>query len=548
MDESMFPALPADLSALDDSELDALRAEYLAVVRQVRAGDETTIGERSAEEVIAELTAGVEALEQIKSEITTRAEAEQNFSQSLEELATRAGVTEDETPEPEATEELAAETEAEEAAQPEAVAAAAKPIRRPLPERNRRHRARESAEFSNQPVLRASNLLSGIVDPGTPLDSKSLGKVLADVVKTNRAPNGLKLVVASAAYPYPEDRQLERSSLGANAEKIWGVTSPRALIASGGLCAPLTPIYDLPGVESPVREALANFQATRGGAQVPANPTIVDYEDAVGVVTAANDELGGTNAVKSCMRIDCPVFDEVTVDSIYSCIEAGNLTARAYPELMARIDELVRANHARLADGKLLTEIRSGSTIVSTSDYTSSAGAVSTLFGDIIKAAAAMRSRHRMAADTTLRVLLPAVVIDLLQLDIIRMPYDSFGRTREGVAALLGLAGVNASFYLDERDGGSTIAGAQTAGALNALPATIEWAIYPEGSWLHLDSGTLDLGVVRDSTLNSTNDFQIFAETWENAAFVGVESLWITSNVCSSGTLSAPVDASDLYC
>jgi hypothetical protein len=203
MDESMFPALPADLSALDDSELDALRAEYLAVVRQVRAGDETTIGERSAEEVIAELTAGVEALEQIKSEITTRAEAEQNFSQSLEELATRAGVTEDETPEPEATEELAAETEAEEAAQPEAVAAAAKPIRRPLPERNRRHRARESAEFSNQPVLRASNLLSGIVDPGTPLDSKSLGKVLADVVKTNRAPNGLKLVGRVGRLPVP---------------------------------------------------------------------------------------------------------------------------------------------------------------------------------------------------------------------------------------------------------------------------------------------------------------------------------------------------------
>ena len=70
----------------------------------------------------------------------------------------------------------------------------------------------------------------------------------------------------------------------------------------------------------------------------------------------------------------------------------------------------------------------------------------------------------------------------------------------------------------------------------------MQWCIYPTGSWLHLDAGELNLGVVRDSSLNSTNDFQIFAEGWENVAYVGVESDCIATAVCPSGTFSAGID------
>lgn len=34
------------------------------------------------------------------------------------------------------------------------------------------------------------------------------------------------------------------------------------------------------------------------------------------------------------------------------------------------------------------------------------------------------------------------------------------------------------------------------------------------GTWIYLDGGVLDLGLVRDSQLNSGNDFQIFGETF----------------------------------
>lgn len=36
------------------------------------------------------------------------------------------------------------------------------------------------------------------------------------------------------------------------------------------------------------------------------------------------------------------------------------------------------------------------------------------------------------------------------------------------------------------------------------------------GTWIHLDGGTLDLGVVRDSVVNSKCDYPIFVETFES--------------------------------
>lgn len=39
-----------------------------------------------------------------------------------------------------------------------------------------------------------------------------------------------------------------------------------------------------------------------------------------------------------------------------------------------------------------------------------------------------------------------------------------------------------------------------------------------KGTFIQLDQGALDLSVVKDVTLNSTNDFQLFAETFEAVA------------------------------
>lgn len=46
---------------------------------------------------------------------------------------------------------------------------------------------------------------------------------------------------------------------------------------------------------------------------------------------------------------------------------------------------------------------------------------------------------------------------------------------------------------------------------------------FPVSSYLYVDGGVFELGVVRDATIDITEPYRVFAETFENMAFVGVE-------------------------
>jgi hypothetical protein len=385
----------------------------------------------------------------------------------------------------------------------------------------------------------------------TLLSRDTLGDFLDDIVKRQRVTPGQKTVLAHASYEFPSERRLEAGPDGydVNSRRIRAVT-PTALVASGENCAPFPPRYELDGVETPdrpVRGANPSFQAARGGIQVGITPKMGDYANAVGVVTNAENSAGGTSAVKGCMRIECPEFSPTSVDSIYQCIEADNLAARSYPELMARIADLVMAEQARLADSKLLSTIKAGSTQV-TAGANSPGGAWFQFIGAVEAAAAGTRSRNRMPRDAQLQALFPAWLIDYLLTDSLRsIEVDGRPTTRAAVEAAITGLGISTTFYLDgPSTGDGQIFGAQTPGSLLDFPATVQGAIYPANSWLTLDAGELQLGVVRDSSLNSTNDFQIFAETWENIVFTGVESLWLTLTACPSGAFAAGDDVGSL--
>jgi hypothetical protein len=557
-DEPLFslpqegPVEKWDLSEIEDGDLAAHAAGLRERVAEVLAGraDPEIVGDRTRTEVADQMQEAVLAIEKIDAEIAERAADETGYETKLDELASRAGVTAKADDEP--VEADAEETEVEEVEEATVAAAttATNPVARaprPLPAA-KSHRPKQS-DHDDGSGLRVTPFAAGLGAPYesmTQLDRRGVGEFMDDIIHKNRVQPGQKVVLAHARFDFPAERVLSEGPDGylVNADRVRNIMGAQALTASGDLCAPLPPRYELPGVETaarPVRGALESFVAARGGVQIGVTPTMGDYTDAVGVVTAAENAQGGTFAVKGCMRIECPDFNPTKVDSIYQCIEADNLAAKSYPELMARIADLVMAEQARLADSKLLQAIKVGSTNVV--GDASSGGAHFNLFGDIYKIAAGIRSRNRMPADATLQALFPAWTIDLLALDSTRRAYGDVMATRAGMESELRGAGIIPTFYLDGPSTGTgQIFAAQTAGAILTFPATLQWAIFPSGSWLHLDAGELNLGVVRDSSLNATNDFQIFAETWENVAFTGVESDWVSSAVCASGALSAPVD------
>jgi hypothetical protein len=578
MDDALFPELPETLSELSDEELDALLDEHQVALSKIESEDPEYVGGLSGPEVIEALEKGVSQVKTIKDEKQVRVEAAEAYSARKAELL--AEVKDEELSDEEPSEDegdgdgdevvedegelvtAAAEgeelSEGEEKPEPTAAVAAVE-APPPAPTYRRAPLPAPSAERTpskkeERAVLIAAAGADGVT-AGKELDRIGLATAMVDHVKRRARPtknaHGTeeRTLIASAQYPFPPERILRPNDVEGNNQKIRAIGNPflgiegvQSLVASGGLCAPLTPFYDIPDfavTDRPVRDALPSFMAERGGISVPSVSTIGDITTAISVIEEADDALGGTFATKSCQDLTCPTWTDVAVGAISHCREYGNFNARAWPEGIAHENNLTMAAHSRTADARLLDRIKALSVNVTTAGVYSS---THDLIYAMARAAAGIRFRLRLSSDQVrLRALMPAWVPEMLQADIAATQFDRF-KSRQDVVNVLRLAGVEPSFYLDTPATGTSQGFAdEAAGALDDFPDDIQWALYIEGTFLHLDAGVLELGIVRDSTLNSTNDYQVFGETFENVARVGPEqaALWVTSTVCPSGEFPA---------
>ena len=345
--------------------------------------------------------------------------------------------------------------------------------------------------------------------------------------------NGEQHIVASFATSFPEERTLT-NDVESNWAKIQAVTSPEALVASGGHAAPFEVKYDIFGLGTtarPVRDSLAKFQANRGGIRFVTPPVLSSYANAVGVWTNATDTNPGTET-KLSLTVSAAAEQTVATDAVTLQMQFGNLATRAYPELIARHNELGLIQHAREAEQYLLGKISTASTAVTT---TSLIGFGRDFLVQMGRAAAAYRSRHRLEVDAPLRAIIPSWVKDAMAADLaLAMPGDSTLNAYGEIEGYVASRNVNLTSAIDQN-----VFGAQTTGALNEFADSFTWYLFAEGSFLFLEGGTLDLGIVRDSTLVGTNDYKMFVETFEGVAFVGVESLAITSTINVNGVAAA---------
>ena len=373
-------------------------------------------------------------------------------------------------------------------------------------------------------------------------DMGGVAEAMAKRIHTLRRVNGgdgEQHIVASVTTKFPEDRTLTQDA-ESNWNKIQSVVGPEALVASGGHQAPFEVKYDIFGLGTavrPVRDALPRFQADRGGIRYIVPPVLADYGNAVGIWTAANDSAETPSpSAKLSLTVAAASETTVSTDAVTLQLQFGNLLTRAYPELIARHNELGLIQHAREAEGNLLTNIGAASTAVTSSSVV---GLGRDFLVQIGRAAAAYRARHRLEADAPLRAILPAWLKDAMAADLtLSMPGDSTLNAYGEIDAYIASRGINASYALDVA-GGTSAFSAQSSGAMNEFPDTFIWYLFAEGTFLFLDGGTMDLGIIRDSTLVGTNDYKMFVETFENVAKVGVESLKITSTVNVNGTASA---------
>lgn len=338
--------------------------------------------------------------------------------------------------------------------------------------------------------------------------------------------DGTRAVVASLRMEFPEDRDLGQDAT-ANAAKIDAIRGEKALLASGGFCAPLPNTYDIFGVGStarPVRDSLPTFGATRGGIRYIAPPVLGSYTGAISVWTAINDANPTNPATKPVLKVNCANELTATTDAITLSLEFGNLMTRAFPELVQRHNQLALIEHARVAEKTLLSKISALSSKVTT---THEQGTARDLLISVSRASAAYRNRHRIPRGVQLRAILPEWVRDSVREDIatnFNMGVQDIAITDGQVDAWFASRGLRVTWHMDD-----TFA-AQGAGVLNDFPATIKYWLFTEGTFLFLDGGTLDLGVIRDADLVGTNDYVTFVETFEGVAKVGIEALEVTSS------------------
>lgn len=359
-----------------------------------------------------------------------------------------------------------------------------------------------------------------------------------------------KIVVASVQAEYPEDRRLGEN-MRENDALIAAVVGDEALVAAGGLCAPLEPYYGLTNISTadrPVRAGLTGFGADRGGIVYNEPPTLPDFSGAISQWTEANDTDPGSDGptTKPCLVVPCGDGREAMLYAVPRCLEFGNMGARAYPEQVEQATALTLAAHSRYAETLLLDQIKAGSKQTTTGQRL---GAARDLLYSIGVAGAAYRSRHRMGSSTVLRLAIPQWAYDLVREDLARglsTTGDSLAVADNVIGEYLRRRNVSPLLYMDSpTDADQVFAGQNDNEGLLDFPDTVEWGLFHEGAWLYLDGGQLDLGLVRDSTLNRTNKYQLFAETFEGTAFVGIESIWVTSNICANGAASGAVDPDD---
>ena len=541
---------PAEEEAPAESDEDEDEKKEKKPMSEASADAEKTV-ELSTEEVTetvteapAEETVVAAAAEEVVEE-TTEAAAE--FSAEAEEV-----VAEDvaEFAAEEATASVDAEVEAEAAVEETPIVEVTETTTQEAPVTA----AAENADnldievpADRRPVAQASvapvAITAGADIPGytagSPLDdmnavAEAMQKRLHALRRVNGG-DGEQHIVASISTTYPEDR-----TLGTDPEENWAkiqnVVGPEALVAAGGHQAPFEVRYDIFGfgtTNRPVRDALPRFQADRGGIRYILPPVLTDYADAVGVWTAANDAATTPDpAAKNSLTVTAASETTVATDAVTLQMQFGNLVTRAYPELIARHNELGLIQHAREAEQYLLSKIAAGSTAVTT---TSLIGFGRDFLVQVGRAATAYRSRHRLEADAPLRVIIPSWVKDAMAADLtLSMPGDSTLNAYSEIDGYLAARGVVVSYSLDQN-----VYGAQGASALLEFADSFTWYIFAEGTFLFLDGGTLDLGIIRDSSLVGTNDYKMFVETFEGVAKVGIESLAVTSTISINGVAAA---------
>lgn len=561
--------------------------EITAALAAIRAEGDSLQGQSPTAEVVARSAELAGFARQLTGETARRAELSSNFSANLAALTE---LTDPPAAEPEPASEPAPEIalaeepettpepdgDTDPATEPDGEPAVTASARRRLGSNNTGTVPGAGAAPRVLPqVAFRTTAAVGLRDhqAGEVLDRERLYEAfhnrIVDISSLPTQPGGRpeNFTVSTRRAEYPPERHLSRNDTAfevmrkietavAEAQGLHASRNAQALVAAG-LCAPLENLYDIEVIgddDRPVRDALVRFGVDRGGIQFRPALNGVGQTGGIGVWTEAND-VADPLVPKTCAEIACPVPTEAQVDAIYQCLTFSNMSTRFDPEFMDSVIRAQRIAHARFAENRLLTQITTASKQVYSTQIL---GAARDALWALDHMIAYYRNVHRLRNDVPLRLIAPLWMMNMLRADITyQMVGDglqSLAQTDAEIAAWFTARNVNITWHLDGIDPADItvpdpdiVVPAQfyttltTGSAVPGFPDAVSTLLFREGDWLFLDGGTLDLGTVRDSTLNGLNRFQTFAESFEGTAYRGIETFQLVLRINPTGASAATV-------
>jgi hypothetical protein len=554
--------LPADLTSLSDEQLAQLEDSATSEFDSQVDSDEGDPDSR-----LARATELADIIDSVRTEKGARTVVAEQRAADAQALRDRVR-----PPEPEAVEEEPAEVTPAVVSAPAQVSVSATTIAPsqgavdtllaggPMPQAKRKLNPtladmKRNGPQTKGPKRRESVLVASAEIPNIQQGSQlnDMDALVAAMIGRARALPVSRAGIDAPQYPVASLQLDHRFNLDLRAtpeeinDVLTAATDVEALVAAGGWCSPSEISYDFYNIvcEDGMLD-LPTAGINRGGMRWPTSPS---YGDIVNNYWSWNETqdvaaLTGTaqSGTKVCYRVPCPSFNEARLHCDGFCLTVGNLMEDAYPELIANHTRLLFAGHAHRMNTLRINELLTSANSTAITGYgAAGAGLVAPVLGSLELTAIDMREKYRMCEDAVLEVVLPRWLRGAMRSDLRKrtgQDLEALAVTDAMLMNMFDLLNIRVQWVTDWQVGSAGFPGGSTP--LVIWPTTVQFLMFPAGTFLLGRGLQLNLGVIRDSVLNATNDHtaEWMEECWLIAK-VGHESRLGTIAICPDGTTGA---------
>lgn len=331
-----------------------------------------------------------------------------------------------------------------------------------------------------------------------------------------------------------------------------------SLVAAQGWCAPSETDYDI--CLQITTDGLADFpevQARRGGIR---HNTGIEFDSIFGGGNCASptgffdltEAQVAAGTTKTCLEIPCPDFVDTRLGVTGLCLTGNLLAIRGYPEFTATFTRGALAASAHQINREQIADVVAGSTAVTltgTAPWATDLSVVSQVLSAIELATVDIKYRLRMQRSSTLEIILPWWILAQMRADWVRRNATGSGPEAitladSAITAAISARGARAQYVYDWQDAFATCAASGAPGSigpgadvpLTELPTSLQFLVYPSGTWIRAVSDVITLNSVYDSTKLATNQVtHLFTETgWAMVKMCPVSRVY-TVPICPNG-------------